>query len=256
MKKIAGLFLLLPLFAWAQTSFDGTWKVKLSSPQFAQKPQTFALRNGEYTCSTCIPKIAVKADGADHPVRGGKGFDTIAVKRVDDKTVQTTEKKHGKVVSEGTQMVAEGGKTLIAQFKQYPAHGKPVTGKITLTRVSAAPPGAHAISGSWRTATVENVSEPGLTVTFKSTADELSMNRPTGEYYEAKFDGKNYPVNGNRAGGTVSLQKVNSKTIVETYKQDGKPVQVNEMSVEGNTLKVVSKNLRQGTTTSITAEKQ
>ncbi len=256
MRKLLGLVLLLPLFAWAQGPFDGTWKINLSSAQFAEKPQTFALHDGEYTCSTCIPKIAIKADGADHKVPGAKGYDTLAVKQVDDKTVQFTRKKEGKAVSESTDTVSPDGKTLAVEFKDYPPEGQPVTGKVTLTRVTAGPAGAHAISGSWRTAKVEDVSEQGLIFTLKGTPDGLNMKTPTGESYEAKFDGKDYPIKGDRAGGTVSLKKVNDSTIQETYKQDGKPVTVNEMTVQGNTIKIVSKDVRRGTTEIITAEKQ
>lgn len=256
MRKLMAFVLFLPLFAWAQSPFDGTWKVSLDTAQFSQKPDTFALHNGEYTCSTCAVKIAVKADGSDQKVPGAKGYDTLAVKQVDDKAVQFTRKKDGKVVSESTETVAADGKTLTTEFKEHPPQGQPVTGKVIMTRVSPGPPGAHAISGSWRTTKVENVSEQGLTVTFKSTADGLSMETPTGESYDAKFDGKDYPVKGDRAGGTVSLKKVNESTIEETYKQDGKPVQVNQFTAQGKTLKVVSKNLRRGTTESFTAEKQ
>jgi len=256
MRKLLGFVLLLPLFAWAQSPFDGTWKINLKNAQFAQKPDTFVLQKGEYTCSTCIPKIAVKADGADQKVPGAKGYDTLAVKQVNDKTVQFTRKKDGKAVGESTDTVSADGKTLTMEFKGYPPQGQPVTGKVILTRVSPGPVGAHAISGSWRTEKVENVSEHGLIFTLKSTAGGFNMKTPTGESYEAKFDGKDYPVKGDRAGGTVSLKKVNDNSIEETYKQDGKPVAVNQMTVQGKTLKVVSKDVRRDTTESFTAEKQ
>jgi hypothetical protein len=256
MKKLLLVFLLVPFLAWAQSPFDGTWKVNLANAQFSQKPDTFVLQNGKYTCSTCIPKIDIKADGTDHKVPGAKGYDTLAVKQVDDKTIEETRKKDGKAVSESTDTVSPDGKTLTIKFKDYPPQGEPVTGEVALTRVSAGPKGSHGISGSWRTAKVENVSDQGLTFTYKSIEDGLSMQAPTGESYEAKFDGKDYPVKADRAGGMISLKKLNDNTVEETYKQDGKPVAVNEMTVEGKTMKVNSKDLRRGTTMSYTADKQ
>jgi len=262
MKKLAtisaaSLFALaLPLFAWAQSPFDGTWKFNMSSAQFAEKPDTFVLHNGEYTCPTCTPKITVKADGADHKVAGEKDYDTLAVKQVDDKTVQFTRKKADKVVGESTDTVSPDGNTLSLEFKDYPPEGQPMTGKIIFTRAAPAPKGAHATSGSWRTAKVEKVSEQGLTMTLKSTPDGLSMDLPFyHESYEAKFDGKEYPVKG-EAGGTVSLRKVNDSTILETRKRDGKTLAVNEMTVQGNTMKVVSKDLSGNTMMSFTADRQ
>jgi hypothetical protein len=103
----------------------------------------------------------------------------------------------GKVVSEAT--ISADGNTLTWEFKDYPVEGQPVTGEEVMTRVSAGPAGSHAISGSWRTQKVE-ISEAGLTYTLKSTAGGLAMKIPPGESYDAKFDGKDYPVKGDRAG--------------------------------------------------------
>ena len=256
MKKLLGLFLLVPMFAWTQSSFDGTWKFNLNDAQFAQKPDTFELKNGQYTCSTCIPKINVKADGTDQKVAGSKEYDTIADKQVDDKTVQFTRKKDGKTVSESTDTANADGKSLAFDFKQYPPQGEPVTGKGTMTRVGTAPAGAHAVSGSWKMSKLENVSENGMMVTFKGTGDGLNMSAPTGESYEAKFDGKDYPVKSDRAGGTVSLKKLSDNSVEETYKQDGKPISVNNMTITGKTMKLVAKDPRRGTTETYTATKQ
>jgi hypothetical protein len=54
---------------WAASPFDGTWKVDLNSAQFPEKPQIVVLQNGTFQCSTCDPKINVKADGSDQPVQ-------------------------------------------------------------------------------------------------------------------------------------------------------------------------------------------
>ncbi len=256
MRKFAGLFLLLPLSALAQSPFDGSWKMNLNSTQFAEKPDIFALQSGEYTCSSCIPKIAVKADGADHKVAGDKDYDTLAVKEVDDKTIQFIRKKAGKVVGESTDTVSLDGNTLSLEFKDYPPEGQLMSGKIIFTRAAPGPKGAHAISGSWRTAKLEKVSSQGLTMTLKSTPDGLTMELPFyHESYEAKFDGKEYPVKG-EAGGTVSLRKVNDSTILETRKRGGKTLAVNEMTVQGNIMKVVSKDLNGNAMMSFNADKQ
>ena len=256
MKNLLSLVLLLPLSASAQSPFDGTWKMNLSSIQFEQKPDIFALQNGEYTCSTCIPKIAVKGDGADHKVAGDKDYDVLAVKQVDDKTVQFTRKRGDKVLSESTDTVSPDGNTLTSEFKDHPTEGQPMTGKIIFTRAAPGPKGAHAISGAWRTAKMENVSEQGLIMTLKSTPDGLSMDLPFyRESYEAKFDGKEYPVKG-EAGGTVSLKKVNDNTILETRNRDGKFLALNEITVHGNTISISSRDLRGNTMMTFTADRQ
>jgi hypothetical protein len=260
MRKVFLVMLLLPVLAWAaQSPFDGTWKIDLSKIQFPEKPDTWVLQNGSYQCSTCVPKINVKADGTDQPTPGTKYTDTLAVKVLDDKTVEMTSKKGGKVTETEKNTVSVDGKTITSEFTEYPETSKqPVTGKIMLTRTAAGPAGSHAFSGSWRTQKADAVSDNGLTLTFKSTADGLTTSSPTGEGYDAKFDGKEYPIKGDVAGSTVTLTKVNDHSIDETIKRDGKIVAVNHMTVsaDGKMITTKSEDKEHGTTTTWTATKQ
>jgi hypothetical protein len=243
---------------WAQSPFDGTWKVDLNTAQFPEKPQVVVLQNSTFQCSTCDPKINVKADGTDQPVQGSKDYDTLAVKVVDNKTVETTSKKGGRVVESSKTTASADGKTVTAEFTYYPEASKqPVTGKETLSRVAAGPSGSHAISGSWRIQKA-NVSENALTVTYKSSPNGLMMSDPMGESFDAKFDGKDYPVKGVPAGYTVSLTKVNDRSIDATNKRDGKIVGVDHITVsaDGKTMSIQSENKVQGTTATYTATKQ
>src|SRR6202142_3558262 len=191
MKNLIALLLFSPGLLFAQSPFDGTWMTKLDTAQFPKKPSSFLLEKGTYECSSCVPKFKVKADGTDQKVTGHPYYDTVMVKVVDDRTVETTEKKDGKTMFTGTDMVSSDGKTLTTKFTDQ-SEDKPVTGEVTLTRVSKGPAGSHAVSGSWRMAKVNTVSENGLTVTFQGTEDGLKMSDPNGESYDAKFDGKDY----------------------------------------------------------------
>ena len=222
MKKLLVLVLLLPLFAWAQSSFDGTWKINLSNAQLSQKPLQFQLKDGQYTCSTCVPKVSVKADGSDQKVQGAKSYDTMAVKQLEDKTVQYTRKKDGKTVAEETDKASPDGNTLTFTFKDYPPQGEPVTGSGSMTRVGNAPAGAHPISGSWKMNKVDTVSDNGLMFTYKTSADGLSMTSPTGESYDAKFDGKDYPVKNSRTNSMVSLKKEATTMSSKTSRKTGR----------------------------------
>lgn len=256
MKRLLGLLVLLPLAVWAQGPFDGTWKVNVKNAQFSQKPEVIVLKDGRYSCSTCNPKIDIKADGSDQKVAGAKGFDTLAVKEVDPKTVRYTRRKGGQVIGEASDSVSADGKSITTEFKDYPPQGAPVTGKFTQVRATAGPAGSHAISGGWRMDKVENISDNGLTFSYKGTADGMTMTSLTGESYDAKFDGKDYPLKSDRAGGTISLKKLSGTSFEETYKQDAKPIAISVITVDGKTMKVVSKDVRRGTTDTFTAEKQ
>jgi hypothetical protein len=259
MKKLFFAVLLLPVLAWAQSPFDGTWKIDLSSAKFPEKPETWILQNGMYQESTSVPKINIKADGTDQTVPGAKDYDTMAVKVVDSKTVEFTNKKAGKVVSRAKDAVSADGQTLAVDFTDYPvASSQPVTGKVDYKRVAGGPAGAHAISGSWRVQKVADISENALSATIKTTANGQEYSTSIGESYEAKYDGKDYPVKGVPPGYTVALKKENARTVVSTVKRDGKIAEVSTMTVagDGKTASIHVENKLQGTTISYKAIKQ
>jgi len=247
---------------WAQSPFDGTWKIDIKNVQIPpeQKPQVYVIQNGTYECSTCDPKFTRKADGTDQPAPPGvKTYDTMAIKVVNDKTVEFTNKKGGKVVSSIKQTVSTDTKTMTVEIISYPEGSKqPVTIKGTMIRVAAGPAGSHAYSGSWRTQKINEASENALTSTYKSSPDGLMMSSQTGESFEAKFDGKDYPIKGGTAGRTVSLAKVNERSIDMTNKSDGKITSVAHMTVsaDGKTMTTKSEIKASGTTATFIAIKQ
>jgi len=231
---------------WAAGPFDGTWKMDQSKAQMDKKPYVMELQNGTYQESSSMPKINVKADSTDQAVQGSRVFDTLAVKVVDSKAVEMTSKKDGKIVRSGKYTVSADGKTLNFEGTIYSTN-QPATFKATEVRVAAGPAGSHAISGSWR---VEKVSGPENTVTYKTSTDGLTMSRPDGGFYDAKFDGKDYPVKGNPDLTTVSLTKVSDHSFVETSKRDAKIVSVVHwtVSADGKTITEKLENKETGRT--------
>ena len=98
MKKLLALLLLAPGMLAAQSPFDGTWLGKTDTAKFPQKPEQYVLDKSMYRCSTCVPKMDIKADGQDQKVAGSNYFNTRSVKVVDDHTVEFTDKKDGKTI--------------------------------------------------------------------------------------------------------------------------------------------------------------
>jgi hypothetical protein len=52
-----------------------------------------------------------KIDGKDYPIVGHPNADTIALKRIDSRTIERVDKKAGKVVETSTTVFSEDGKT-------------------------------------------------------------------------------------------------------------------------------------------------
>jgi len=258
MKKLIFAVFLLSTAASAQSPFDGTWRLDLDTIQYPDKPIVSLLQNDIYQNQSAVPKVNIKADGTDQRVAGARDYDTLAVTIVDPNTVKFIAKKGGKVVESTMVTVSADGKTSTAAYTQYPMASKdPVTGKAISIRVAPGPVGSHAISGAWRIQK-ETASENALTFTVTSSADGMMLSMPTGESFDAKFDGKDYPMKGAAADTTVSLKKMADRYIISTVKRDGKIVAVyhQTLSPDGKTQSLKTENKEQGTTTTLTAIKQ
>jgi hypothetical protein len=258
MKKLMFVMTLLASgVLFAQTPFDGTWMTKLDTAKFPTKPDKYSLSNNMYECLTCVPKVSVKADGSDQKVTGHPYFDTIAVKVMNASSVEIIQKKDGKVMYTDTATISSDGNTLDDKFTDTTGT-QPVTGEVTSKRVAPGPSGAHALSGSWRTEKVDSVSDNGLTITYQGTENGLKMSDQNGNSYDAKFDGKEYPINGDPGHTMVSLKRVGNDTIEETDKRDGKVVGVFRITVsaDGKSIAAEYNDKQHGTKTSFTMEKK
>jgi len=256
-KMLLGLTLLASGVLFAQSPFDGTWMTKLDTAKFPTKPDKYSLNNNMYECLTCVPKVAVKADGTDQKVTGHPYYDTVAVKVVNASSVEIIQKKDGKVMYTDTATVSPDGKALNEKFTDN-SGTQPVTGEATSTRVAPGAAGSHAMSGAWRIEKVNSISNNGLTVTYQGTADGLKMSDPNGNSYDAKFDGKDYPIQGDPGHTMVSLKRIADNTIEETDKRDGKVVGVSHLTVskDGKSIQVEYTDKQHGTKTTFSMEKQ
>jgi len=257
----AGLCLLLlcPVSAMAEGPFDGTWKVDMSKVQMPKKPDVLVLKDGMYDCTTCVPPISIKADGQDHPVTGHPYYDAMAVQIVDAHTVKETDKKGGKVVATSTTTVAPDGKSARVEFSDSSnSSGAPVTGSAELKQVAAGPAGSHALSGSWITATMGEMSDNATQITFKEEGGMMSMSSPTGQSYQAKMDGTEAPYKGDPGISTVTVKKAGRNSMVETDKRDGKVIAVltSTVSADGMTMHVLFDDKLRNRTMSFEAVKQ
>lgn len=248
---------LSPVMVCAQSPFDGTWKWNTSESKLSQKPYVYVVNKGTYACESCVPKINVKADGSDQAVTG-QTYDTIAVTVVDANTIHLITKKAGKTMQDQTRAASADGKTMTLSMTNYPADGsQPSKAEVNFVRVSAGPAGSNATGGTWR---VHNLNEDtaGRTTMWKGTGDGLSMSTPTGVHWDAKFDGKEYPVSGTYANETVSVKKLGDHAVEVTIKRDGKVLGVDKITVsaDGKKMTTVADNKQTGRVSTYIDEKQ
>ena len=64
MRRIMFLILLLPVLAFAaENPFEGTWKARVDSFKTTGAPDMFELKDGNFSCKSCVPPYTIKADG-------------------------------------------------------------------------------------------------------------------------------------------------------------------------------------------------
>ena len=243
MKVLAILLLLSPTL-FGQSPFDGTW---ITTPPLQQKPAMYMLAKGVFRCSGCMADMEVKADGDDHKVAETAYWDTLNVQMVDAHTVVIIAKKAGKTMLTEVDAISPDGSTLTQVVKDT-TEAETVTIETRNRRIKRGPDGSHAISGSWK-AYKTNRSRNGSVIKYKCTADGFSAETPLGERFNAKFDGKDYPVEDDPGRTMVSAKLLSPDTVELTSKRNGEIVAIRRMSVApgGKSIHVVFTN-REGDT--------
>jgi hypothetical protein len=89
------------------------------------------------------------------------------------------------------------------------------------------------------------------------TNDQFSMHW-NGQSYNAKFDGKQYPVHGDPGGTMVTVKRLNDRTIDETDHRQGKVTDEIRLAAasDGNTIEVTDNDVIHHQITTFTLEKQ
>ena len=168
MKSLFALLLFAPSFLFAQSRFDGTWKMKMDTLQFSGTPEEYLFDKGMYHCFSCVPQVDVKTDGTDQKVAGYPNYDTLAVRILDSSSIEFTMKKEGRLTFVCTETVSPDGQTMTEKFTNT-MEAETVTGKADFTRVGKGPAGSHALSGEWRMDTVKNATRAGTLTIIQTT---------------------------------------------------------------------------------------
>jgi hypothetical protein len=250
--RILLVFLLFTQSGATESPFDGTWIIDSGATQLPDKPAVFLLANGMFG----PVGRQIRADGTDQPVPETGYWDTMSVRIVDDRTVEIISKKAGKAMFTEVDTVSADGKTLTQVVKDT-TEAQAVTIETLRKRLEKGPKGSHALSGSWQAYKV-NRSKNGSVITYRCTQDGFSAKTPLGEGFDAKFDGKFYPVEDDPAHTMVMLKLLNPNTIEQTAMRDGKIVAVLRLTVEpdGKTIHATYENKEDNTTTGSEMRKQ
>ena len=141
--------LTLVVAAAAADQLSGTWKMNAEkskySPGPAPKSLTVVVESDENnykleatgTDGDGKPlhvQYTAKFDGKDHPATGIADADSVSVRRIDANTVETLQKKDGKVVMTITSTMSKDGKTRTSTWRGKNAEGKDVHNVVVFDR--------------------------------------------------------------------------------------------------------------------------
>ena len=133
--------LMLTVTTTAADQLSGTWKMNSEkskySPGPAPKDLTVVVESDEYNYKLDASgtdgdgkplhvQYSAKFDGRDYPATGIPNADAVSLKRIDANTIETLQKKDGKVVMTITTKVSQDGKTRTSTWHGKNAEGKDV----------------------------------------------------------------------------------------------------------------------------------
>ena len=125
----------------AADQLSGTWKMNAEKSKYSPGPPTKDLmvvvesdENNYKLDATGTDgdgkpihvQYSAKFDGKDYPATGIANADTVSMKRIDANTIETMQKKNGKVVMTITTKVSNDGKTRTSTWRGKNAEGKDV----------------------------------------------------------------------------------------------------------------------------------
>ena len=131
--------LVLGSIAHAADNQVGTWKLNVAkskySPGPAPKDQTltiesqadglkFTIHGTDAEGKTVHVELRPKYDGKDYPMTGNPDVDMLSMKKIDDNTIETVNKKGSKFMYTVRSVVSKDGKTRTSTYKGTNAKGQ------------------------------------------------------------------------------------------------------------------------------------
>ena len=140
---------LFDVSAQAKDPRVGNWKLNVAKSKYSPGPapqsQTLkieAVGKGEKVTSEVVNTDGTKAttqytanfDGKNSPITGSPNADTVALKRIDSRTTERTDKKDGKVTLVLRRVVSQDGKTMTVTVKGKNAKGETVNNVVVFEK--------------------------------------------------------------------------------------------------------------------------
>lgn len=246
-----------PAPAPAESLLAGTWVADLGSQQ-GLPTDIYIVRDGIYSCESCVPPRRYPADGRLRAVPGAANV-SEAVTIVDSRTISTRIVQPDLVRITRMRVARDGRTARYVSTDRRTGIEAPLRTEYLARRASAGPAGAHAVSGTWQGIRYVSVPLQLRTTILTDGGGAFGYRTGTGYSYSAPYGGAFVPIQGPYGGSLlVSVQKARPDQVVEIRRRDGKDVQRRTYTVapDGRRMEIATTDLATNTTFRITARRQ
>jgi hypothetical protein len=229
-------FLCLPQLAASE--FAGTWKRDDTQSTIKPAPTLILEKTsgGYHVKWSTAAAYEIVFDDQEHALPSANVFHAAVFRRIDPKTIEQDGKRDGKDAGKIVWTVSPNGREIHQVTDGAYQSGQHYHNEAYLKRVSGAP-GEDPFAGTWETDTKRSVYSVPMVYTINDVENGIEFKSSAGLSFTARLDGKPYPTSIKPSGNTVTLKRLDDRTLRAVYKlKDGMVYRTSTLSVAGDTL--------------------
>lgn len=231
-SSLAAASLLCALAVSAADPFVGTWLLNSEESRIRSGIRLTIERWGAaFRYSSGGVEFTALLDGDEYPLRGTSSKATVSLKRVDERTVERTYKRDGNPVTVAILTVSLDGRFLTVSIRRVDQDGPGPQWVNTYQRLPGSE-GKDPFAGIWDRNPVRLIGNSPSGIAFEAHGEDGLRFTSDQVEYSAKPDGRDYPVRGTIVANSIALKRIDTRTLEEVWKDNGK--------VAANVLRVVS----------------
>lgn len=218
------IFGIVCLSVRGEDSLVGTW---VFNPEQSTVNRSLRITYERYAkaikCAAAGVEYVALFDGTDYPIKGLSTNATVALRRIDEYTVERTYKRDGAVVNTATLTISPDAKFLTVTSTRIGEQSTSQSESISLYRKISVPGGADPLLGTWERNPAKMLGNSRSRIRFEKSGDELTHSGDNGEF-TAVVDGREYPVTGTLAADSIVIRRVDAFTTEEIWRSGGSAV--------------------------------
>jgi hypothetical protein len=221
-SSLAASSFLCALAVSAADPFVGTWVLNAEESRIRSGLRMTIERWGQaFRYSSGGVEFTALLDGAEYPLRGITSKATVSLKRVDERTVERTYSRDGMPVTCATLTVSPDGRFLKVSIRRVDQDGQGPQWVNTYQK-AAGSEGKDPFAGTWDRNPIRLIGNSPSGIAFEAHGENGLRFTSDQVEYSAKPDGKEYPVRGTIVANSVALKRIDTRTLEEDWKDNGK----------------------------------